>query len=87
LPGRRLSDRRLDHVAHDYVFDLGRIEVRALDGCTNRLAAEGRGGEAGDRSPEPSEGRAGGAEDDGFGLHNASVIPDVRGADLDRNRR
>ena len=73
LARRSLSRAALQHLAHDDVLDLGRIESRALERRANRFASEGRRGERRQRTAEAPEGRACGAQDDGFRVFHAML--------------
>ena len=69
LPGTALQ-----HLTHDDVLDLGRVDAGALDGRADRLAAERGRSEAGDGAAEAPERRARGCEDDGLGFHSPFVF-------------
>ena len=67
LPGGRLAGACLQHLAHDDVADLGRVDPGPLEPGRDRDRAELRGGNAGEPAAELPERRADGGDDDGAG--------------------
>ena len=58
LPRRCLTDAGLHHVAHDDVFDLLRVRIRALERLRDRDRAEFRGREFGQPAEELADRRS-----------------------------
>ena len=66
LPGRRLSDARLQHVAHDAVFDFVKRHAAAGEGFFERDGAKRGSGQRRQTAEIFADWRAGGGENDGL---------------------
>ena len=64
LPGRRLAYPGLEHLAHDHVLDLVRLEPGPLESGLDRDRAELRRLVSGQAAAELPERRSGGGDDD-----------------------
>src|SRR5262249_25026799 len=72
LPRGRLADPGLQHLTHDHVLDLARLERGPRERLANRNRAELRRGVRSEGATEAAEGRSHSGDDDGP-AHGASV--------------